>query len=455
MSFYLGKESTGNKIMIATNKSGQSINAMKALSPIDCEFHSDMPFISLTPYTATVVDYGYITYSGGWLFDSYSAPTWSICLAELPSDFYTVSDNKICIIVADGLIIDYFSMQYGLRNRLSNAVVKSMGSLWVNELPSSSRNNYRTWETEANPTSIYKYLVLPKKATTSDHSLNATYSIPSVKVYVTNINLDGTITPLPYDFTQGILINNNQLKINGYDLFKLKYLSNLSLSGSDLNISAFGGNLFTIGDTDLTDIGMSIVTSTANGTIIKKGNTVLFDTLKGKRGNILYSSYNSNYYTAALYGSRATYNVVLASIPNSKLDTNNNINIYIHTKIVSTVVKHNNSTANILLLSRTSAPGFIWSPGVPDHIFYDYPRESGGKFFSLQQYNTNYFVDLDEYWFHDPSFTATQGFKLVTVHITKKANGANTDVVLVVNTNPEYTNGSAEIDIAIKAQIMI
>ena len=455
MSFYLGKKSNGNKIMIATKESGQSINEMQVLSPIDCEFHSDMPFISLTPYTATVTDYGYITYSAGWLFDWNSAPTWSICLAELPIDFYAASNNKICIVVADGMIIDYFSMQYGLRNRLSNTVVKSMGSLWVNELPSASRNNYRAWEGEANPNSVYKYLVIPKKATTSNHNLDATYSIPNVKVYITNINLYGTVTPLPYDFTQGILINNNQLKINGYDLFKLKYLSNISLSNSDISISANGGNLFTIGDTDSSDIGMSIVTNNTNGSIIKKGNTVLFDTSKGKRGSILYRNYSNNYYTAAIYSYRATYNVLLASIPNFNLDGSNNINVYIHTKITSTTVKHNNSTNNIQLLSKATAPGFVWGPGVPLHMFYDYPRESGGKFFSLQQYDTNYFVDLDEYWFHDTSFTATKGFKLVTVYITKKINGSKTDVVLVVNTNPEYTNGSADIDIAIEAQIMV
>lgn len=125
------------------------------------------------------------------------------------------------------------------------------------------------------------------------------------------------------------------------------------------------------------------------------------------------------------------------------------------TKITSTQVKHNNSARNIVTFSQTTAPSFVWTPGMPSYIFYDNPRNSGGKFFSLQSFNTVYLVDLDEYWFHDTSATATQWFKLVTVYITKRLNGANVDIVMVVNTNPEYTNGSAEINIDYKEYMLI
>ena len=427
MSFYLGTNpDTGKKIMVATSATN-TIEELQIANPIECEFHSDLPVLAYKRFDATVTDYGYITHRTGYLFSETSSPTYNVVIASFPMEFFNYVDRQLVVIVDNELTLSNFTTLFGLRNKIEQGY--KFGQKWVDFLPTYDPTNYPNYYPQSVPSTTWKYLLVPKRAVNpANRNLNDPYTVPDVAVLVTNYKLDGTYVP-PVDPSNysGIIMDNSSIIINGYNLFDLNYMSNVSMSSADVPIASEGGNLYLVGEDDSL-VGTGIL-SAPNRTRMYKGNNVLFDTLYGRRGQMYAGKYTGTKSYVVPYGMEWGEEFDLIHYNLGNIGVSPKINVMVQVTITSTNIKHNNSNIS----------------NYADIEYYGV-RTYGAMFFVLESLNTEYLVGHDEYTYHyNPSTVVT--FPFIRVYIMKKlgdfGNGAR--LTLVARSNQVFTNSSAKL----------
>lgn len=439
MSFFLGKKSTGQGLMVATS-SVKTIAQLKAIAPIDCEFHSDLPFLTYKRYDAAVTDYGYVTHYTGYLYATNGGPTYSVAIAEFPQEFYdTYLDRQLIIIVNNSISLSSFAELKGLRNRLTSDV--AYGQSWINWVPTPPNTNIPERTTVDTPSASFKYLVIPKEATTSNRNLDQPYRIPSVSVLVTNFKLDGTyISPAVNDYTQGIKVKNDSFFINGYDLFNLNYISNVSINSSDVGITTEQGTFYLSGG-DNSGIGMQLL-SIPNRTKLLKGNNILFDTLYGRRGHV--SAGISNYHIAndpISYGQQFYWTSTLISSVNIGATDTTKVNVIIKVKTKGTNIRHN----GVLVGTDSSSLPYYPSEG----------QSYGALSFCLDTSNYQLVGHEEYYILTGTGPTTALAIYIYRVYIRRIINGGKVELELFVQQNENYTNGSGNMELDVKAIMFV
>lgn len=439
MSFLLGKKSNGQGLMVATT--GQkTIAQLKAIAPLDCEFHSDLPYLTYKRFDATVTDYGYVTHYTGYLYTSNGGPTYSVSIAEFPEAFYSnYLDRQLIIIINNNMSLSHFAEVKGLRNRPNSDV--AYGQNWINWLPNPPSTNIPERYTKDTPSSNYRYLVIPKEATTSDRNLSGPYRNPSVSVLVTNFKLDGTYVPLAVnDYAQGIKIKKNSFFINGYDLFSLNYLSNVSLSEADVGITTEQGKFYLVGEDDSLS-GMQLL-SAPGRTKLLKGNHVLFDTFYGRRGHVFAGV--SNYFVAndaIYYGQQFYWTSTLITSANVNATESTKANVVIKVKTKGTNVKYNN---------------YLVSTNADDLPYYPPDEQSYGALSFCLSTSAYQLVAHQEYYIKTSSLPLqATAFYLYRVYIRRIIDSGRVKLELFVQHNENYPNGSGNMQLDVKAIMFV
>ena len=439
MSFYLGKKSDGHGIMVATTEE-KTISQLKTIAPVECEFHSDLPFLTYKRFEAVVTDNGYVSHTTGYLWTTNGGPTYDTVIAEFPEAFYAnYLDRHLIVIINNNMSLSHFAEVKGLRNRSISDV--AYGQNWINWRPSPPNTNIPARFTKDTPSSSYRYLVIPKEATTSNRHLDGPYRTPSVSVLVTNFKLDGTYVPIGVnDYSQGIKMKNNSFFINGYDLFSLKYISNVSLSSADVGIATEQGTFYLVGE-KASGQGMQL-SSVPGRTKLLKGNYVLFDTFYGRRGHVFAGSKNYSVAKDAIYYSSKFYwQSTLITSANIGATESTKANVLIKVKTKGTNIQHNN------VLVSTDANNLPYYP--PDEQSY------GALSFCLNT-SEDQLVAHQEYYIKTSS-TPLQAtaFYIYRVYIRRIISSGRVKLELFVQHNENYTDGSGDMQLDVKAIMFI
>ena len=432
----IGNQNTGKKVLIATSQTLSKLDMIKR-KPIFCEFHSDLEYLTYKRYNATVTDYGYVTYQTGYLLASDGGPTYNICIAEFPTEFYTNYLDRCLIIIVDNQItLSSFAELYGLRNKLTSIV--GYGQAWANYLPIPPNTNYPARYTIGEPTSAYRYLLVPKRAVNSaNRNLGDPYVIPTVSVLVTNFKLDGTYIPPVVDYSQGIKMNSDSFFINGYDLFSLKYISNVALSASDIAIATEKSTMYLVGE-DTSISGMQLISNSLSSKLIK-GNTVLFDTSIGRRGHTYAGKIDYSLADGAFYGTRTTDTYTLLDTINISATNTTPINLIIDAKITSTNVKHDNVAVS---------SDFSQSP------CFNYATKTYGAMSLCLNTSDYILIGHDEYYLNIAPGEA-RVFRFYQLYARRIAYNGQIRIEILIKTNETYLNSSANISLSIKAIVFV
>lgn len=443
MSFYLGKKTNGQGLMVATTEE-KTIAQLKAVNPLNCEFHSDLPFLTYKRFDAVVRDIGHVTYTTGYLWDPYSGPTYSVVTAEFPEAFYSnYADRHLIVIIDNEFSLSHFTTTCGIQTGFVGLLPTSpkLGQKWVSRLGTGSGTNYPGYEPVFAPSSVKRYLLVPKRLTNLSYTgpiKDAPYSVPQVSVLVTNYKLDGTyVSPAVNDYSAGIKVKNNSFFINGYDLFNLNYLSSVGLSDSDIEIETESASFFLVGEDDSVP-GMQLLSAPGRTKLIK-GNNVIFDTIYGRRSHIYAGNYSYSENQLFFYGEKGLYvendliNVPL-TVPISSAPT---LNVIVTVKITSTNIKHNNS-----LISGNS--DIIYNGGVKSY---------GAMTFALAD-STPILVGHDEYTYHyGPTEAVTFRFYKAYVYRAYEFGQYRLRIRIIIN--EQYANSGANVLLEVKSIMFV
>ena len=432
---------SSKKVLIATKKTYISENDMINLKPIDCEFHSDLPYLTYKRFDAVVTDYGYVTHYTGYLWASNGGPTYDIVIAEFPEAFYSnYLDRQLIVIINNNMSLSHFAEVKGLRNRPNSNV--AYGQNWIDWVPNPPRTNIPERSTTDTPSSNYRYLIIPKEATTSNRHLDGPYRKPSVSVLVTNFKLDGTyVPPAVNNYAQGIKIKNNSFFINGYDLFSLNYLSNVPLSEADVGITTEQGKFYLVGEDDSVS-GMQLL-SAPGRTRLFKGNHVLFDTLYGRRGHVFAGI--GNYFVANdefYWGTKSSWTHDLIIFEDSTVTESTKVNVLIKVKTKGTNIKHD----EVLVSTNSSA--------LP---YYPSDEQSYGALSFCLDTSEYQLVAHQEYYIQTSSFPLqATAFYIYRVYIRRVIRvGGRVTLELFVQHNENYANGSGNMQLDVKAIMFV
>lgn len=421
-------------VLVATTES-KSLLDIRNVKPRDCEFHSDLKYVTYKKYNATVTDYGYVTHYTGYLLSQNASPIYSVVVAEFPSDFYNYLDRQLIVIVDNMYTLSNFSSIFGVHSGPKPSVTK-FGHKWVNRLPLGTQTNYPLDEPVNHPSNSYRYLLVPKRLTDLNWSgqLNqAPYSVPSVSILVTNYKLDGTYVPPLENYPEsGIKINNNSLIINNYNLFDLYYLSNVRLNAADKEIKTEQASLFIQSDSSLP--GMKIQ-SDPNRTVITRGQHTLFDTFYGRRGHNYIGHNTFNLTNSIDYGNTNTDTYLILkdtfiSVPSTMV-----LNTIIEATITATNVKHDNVNVG----------------GAANELpYYNYTAKSYGAMSLSLNTNTPVLIGHAEYYVRVGSFEVMT-FIFYKIYAVREIYGNELRLNIIIERNPEYVNSSANISVNVKA----
>lgn len=442
MSFYLGKKTTGQGLMVATTEE-KTIPELKSANPLNCEFHSDLPFLTYKRFNANVVDYGNVSYTTGYLWDPYSGPTYSVVLAEFPEVFYSnYADRHLIVIIDNEFSLSHFTTTCGVQSGFAGLLptAPKLGQKWVSRVAVPNAN-YPGYEPVFAPSSVKRYLIVPKRLTNLSYTgpiMSAPYSVPQVSVLVTNYKLDGTyVSPAVNDYSAGIKVKNNSFFINGYDLFSLNYLSSVGLSEADIKIETESASFFLVGEDDSVP-GMQLL-SAPGRTKLVKGNNVIFDTIYGRRSHIYAGKYSYAENQLFFYGEKGMYVEydmidVPAGIPINPAPI---LNVMVMVKITSTNIKHNKS-----LISGNS--NIIYNGGVKSY---------GAMTLALAD-STPILVGHDEYTYHyGPTEAVTFRFYKVYVYRVYESGMYHFRIRVVIN--EQFTNSGANVLLEIKSIMFV
>lgn len=442
MSFYLGKKTNGQGLMVATTEE-KTIAQLKAANPLNCEFHSDLPFLTYKRFDANVVDYGNVSYTTGYLWDPYSGPTYSVVLAEFPETFYSnYADRHLIVIIDNEFSLSHFTTTCGVQSGFAGLLptAPKLGQKWVSRVAVPNAN-YPGYEPVFAPSSVKRYLIVPKRLTNLSYTgpiMEAPYSVPQVSVLVTNYKLDGTyVSPAVNDYSAGIIIKNNNFFINGYDLFSLNYLSSVGLSEADIEIETESASFFLVGEDDSVP-GVQLLSAPGRTKLIK-GNNVIFDTFYGRRSHIYAGSYSYSENQVFFYGEQGIYGERdLVRVPSTvPISTAPTLNVIVMVKITSTNIKHNNS-----LISGNS--DITYNPGVKSY---------GAMTFTLADGNLQ-LVGHDEYTYHyGPTEVVT--FRFYKVYVFRVYESGSYYLRLRVVINEQFTNSGANVLLEVKSIMFV
>lgn len=267
MSLYLGENALGGKLMHIT-KNSYDTNEMKDGVLADTVFHSDLPYVTYSVYSAIE----YVDYSlNGW-YSSTSVKFPISCVQDILSGITT----KVYFVVVDGVVFngcDFFTAEIPYESNIPVGV--TIGTWYASHgYAGGTQVYYDDYSYTPKITHLYKKIQRAGKR--------------NVKIVVLNIADDGQYTPPTFTDTD-IKIGGGKILVKGIDLINYRYISDGIINSTDDTITNGSGGVFQLVNS-IVGSSLDIVSNTAGSTIAVDGK-VLFDSNNSSRLKYDISSY--------------------------------------------------------------------------------------------------------------------------------------------------------------------
>lgn len=238
MSFYIGKDNIGSSVM-HISKNAASVDDLKAGERSDTVFHSDMKFLTYEEIPCTfssksvILDRNVASVLGG--------------------------SNAYIMIIINGKVFDGgFFQDRETYWSSSGTGIDGVSYAYSSGMWYDGGGGAAGWYYGNRPTYTY-------------NAFQGRDTIYSAKVLKLNI-VNNAYIPLPRPAID-ILIGSGTIKVKGFDLLNLKYLSKTGVNATDYKFTGVGGAQFQLVDSST---GSSVGISTENSKVeIRSGNKVV------------------------------------------------------------------------------------------------------------------------------------------------------------------------------------
>jgi hypothetical protein len=256
MSFYLGADNNGNNILHITKGTNNLADMQNGI--IDSSvYHSDMVFVNYEEFDITrIVSTGYFCRTGRFV------PPY----VQLDRIFYPDLDTRAVELLREGRLFMLVDDTY---TQVANNAGSVFASGWYGCV--SNYNLDAVFYTSVICGDVRYSYDDPK---TNALGITGKFSKTPTKILIFNVKHDGTFVDLYPSTSNEIVLNKEEISVNGVDLSSLRYLQNKQYVGSTPISTINAGTIYKVAPPNAGNFYLDV---TESGTTIKRGNEVIID----------------------------------------------------------------------------------------------------------------------------------------------------------------------------------